>query len=166
LVTGESTSALAREFKVSKSLVSGRFSNRAESLKSLAGQIVEVERVFDRLTVSEQCSVTSLVDHLKAIGNNLAAAANFGTASAARLAEIAHGKVVKLDAEQPDAEELKGIAALTSVSNAAASVGTTLVAANRNRMEADEDRGRTTQTEVDEARRGVGAAAGVTHWHA
>jgi hypothetical protein len=153
LANGETTTALAKEFKVSKSLVSGRFSNKVEALKSLASQIVEVECAYERLPVSEQCSVRTIADHLKAIGNNLATAANFGTASAARLAEIAHGKVAKLDAEQPDPDELKGIAALTAVSNAAANVGTVLVNANRNRMEADDERTQTTQFEADEARR-------------
>jgi hypothetical protein len=135
LLQGESTSSLAREFGVSKASVSGRFSERSNTVKATASLIVASERAMELLNVSEQVAARSLADDLKAISAQLAGAARFGSATAHRLAGIAHGKVQEIDDAAPMDEEslitLKGIAALTRMSNEASEIGINLLRANK-----------------------------------
>lgn len=139
LLQGESASSLAREFGISKASVSGRFSERVQKVKSVANQIVETDRSLSLLNVSEQIAAHDLAAQLKSISGHLASAANYGAATAHRLAGIAHGKVSEIDDAAPLDEEsliaLKGIAALTRMSNESANIGLNLLAANKAQIE-------------------------------
>lgn len=64
LLAGESTSALAREFGVSKSTISVRFSERSETIKNVAHQIVATEQALSFLNVSEQLAARASGLHL------------------------------------------------------------------------------------------------------
>ncbi len=135
LIAGESTSALAREFGVSKSTISGRFSERTNRVKATAGLIVKAESALHSLSISEQISARSLADELRDISTHLAGAAKFGAATAHRLAGIAHGKVNEIDDAAPISDEsllaLKGIAVLTRMANDSSQIGVNLMAANK-----------------------------------
>lgn len=144
LLAGESTSALAREFKVSKTAVSVRFSKRNETIKTVANQIVDTERALSKLNVSEQMAARSLADSLKDISEHLAGAARFGAMTAHRLAGIAAQQVEKIDDADPlakSAAQLMGISALTKLANGASEIGLNLLRANKETIE-DASRGK------------------------
>lgn len=134
LAKGESVSALAREYGVSKATISGRFSERLETIKGVAKQVAEAEIAFASLPVSEQCSVRTLADELKGISKHLAAAARYGAMTAHRLSQMAHAETDKIDPAAPIAESvgaIKTAAVLIGVSNEAAKTGLNLLAANK-----------------------------------
>lgn len=139
LLQGESASSLAREFGVSKATVSGRFSERVQKVKSVANQIVETDRSLSLLNVSEQIAAHDLAAQLKSISGHLASAANYGAATAHRLAGIANGKAAEIDDSAPLDEEsimtLRGISALTKLANESANIGLNLLSANKAQIE-------------------------------
>lgn len=133
LAGGESSRKLAKEFKVGATTISERFSARVPKLKALAASLASTEQEVERLPVSEQVTVRTLADQLKAIGNNLARAARAGSDTAAQLAEMANGKVKGLlqDGGRVDPVELMDISSLTQVANRAAVPALRLVAASQ-----------------------------------
>lgn len=135
LLAGEKAADLAREFGISPATISARFSKRIETVKTVANQLVATENAIRSLPVSEQVSVFALADELRAISTHLAGAAKYGSATAHRLAGIAHAKVQEIDDAAPlDAESiesLKGVAVLTKMANEASQIGVNLLAANK-----------------------------------
>ena len=138
LLSGEKAADLAREFGVSKTTISERFSERIQTVRDLANKIVEVDYAFKKLPVVDQLETLSLVDELKAISTHLAGAAKFGSATAHRLAGIAHAKVHEIDDAAPldetSLETLKGIAVLTRMANDASVIGVNLLNANKDQV--------------------------------
>lgn len=139
LLGGEAAAALAREFGVSKAAISTRFSKRNEAIKTVANQIVETERALSKLNVSEQMAARSLADDLKAISEHLAGAARYGSATAHRLASIAHVESDKVDDANLMAPEslkaLQNIAVLTKMANTSGELGINLLRANKETIE-------------------------------
>lgn len=137
LAAGESTSALAKEFGVSKSVISARFSKRTETIKSVANQLAAAETAFEALGISEQISARSLADELKSVSIHLASAARFGAMTAHRLAGIANAQVEKIDDADPlkTASVITGISALTKVANDASEIGVNILRANKETIE-------------------------------
>ena len=135
LLAGEKAASLAREFKVSRATLSERFSERIGKVKSVANQLVSAEVSLRSLPVSEQLQALTLADELRAISMHLAGAAKYGSATAHRLAGIAHGKVAEIDDAVPldekSVDALRGISVLTKLANDAAAVGLNLLAANK-----------------------------------
>lgn len=133
LVAGEKAADLAREYGVSKSAVSTRVSKRAETINSVANQIVTAERALGELPVSEQLIAVSLASKLRSISDNLASAAMLGAATAHRLNALANSEVGKIDDASPLAsgESLKGVMVLTRLANDSASIALNLIAANK-----------------------------------
>ncbi len=93
LIAGEIAADLAREFGVSPTAISTRVSKQVETAKAVANQLVAADTALRSLPISEQVSVLTLADNLRAISMHLAGAAKFGAATAHRLAGIAHGIV-------------------------------------------------------------------------
>ncbi|MCH4572244.1 helix-turn-helix domain-containing protein [Achromobacter xylosoxidans] len=139
LLAGESTSALAREFGVSKGAISTRFSKRTETIKAVANQLVAADRAMANLNVSEQIAARSLADDLKAVSEHLAGAARYGSATAHRLLGVAHGKVAQIDDADPlnaaSVEAMKGIAAMTRLANESSEIAVNLLRANKDNIE-------------------------------
>lgn len=139
LLAGDSAASLAREFKVSTGLISQRFSKRQKRVQEAAQHIVETERAMSFLNVSEQIAARNLADDLKAISEHLAGAARYGSATAHRLAGIAHSNAAKIDDAQPLDEEsigaLKDIAVLTKMANESSEIGLNLLRANKEEIE-------------------------------
>lgn len=135
LLAGESLSALAREFGVSKASISTRFSKRIQTVKDVANQIVATETAMSKLNVSEQMAARTLADDLKSISEHLAGAAKFGAATAHRLSGIANAQVAKIDDTDPlnaeSVESLKGISALTKLANESSTIAINLLNANK-----------------------------------
>jgi hypothetical protein len=124
---GETAASLSREYGVSQTTISQRFSKFPKD---------EIREVAERLAVmpvqASQATI-NLADTLRAMNNSAARAGQFGLASAARLQELAHSEVQKIPADAPleHMETLKGVAALTRTANDAAAMGLTMLNANR-----------------------------------
>jgi hypothetical protein len=135
LLKGEKAADLAREYGVSKPVISARFSKRTKTVKSVANQIVATEEALRALPLSEQVQAVSLAEQLRSISNHLAGGANYGAATFHRLAGIAHAKVQEIDDAAPLNEEsreaLRDVAVLTKMANDAAVTPLNLLAANR-----------------------------------
>jgi hypothetical protein len=104
-------------------------------VKTVANQIVATDQALKSLSIPEQISAVSLAQDLISISTHMAGAAKFGSATAHRLAGIAHSKVQEIDDADPlDAdsmEALKGVAVLTKLANDSASIALNLLAANK-----------------------------------
>ena len=135
LLAGEKAADLAREYKVSKAVISSRFSKRTKTVKEVANQIVSAETALRSLPVSEQLKALTLADELRAISMHLASAGKFGAATAHRLSGIAHAKVQEIDDAAPLDEEsrtsLRDVAVLTKLANEASTIPLNLLSANK-----------------------------------
>lgn len=138
VLEGEKPADLAREFKVSKTAISVRVSKRVEAVKTVANQIVATERALGQLTVSEQILSTSLAGRLRSISDNLAQAAEYGSATALRLHALANAEVQKVDDSEvlspKSLEAMKGVMLLSKVANEAAESAHNLLSANKERV--------------------------------
>jgi ribosomal protein S11 len=138
LALGEKATDLAREFKVSKTAISVRFSKRTETIKSVAQQVVSAEAALLALPVSEQKAAVSLIEELRTISTHMAGAARYGSATAHRLLAIANAKVQEIDDADPlnaeGVQALKSIALVTKVANESAVIPTNLLSANKDLM--------------------------------
>jgi hypothetical protein len=135
LFKGEKPADLAREYDVSKSAISTRFSKRSKTVKDVANQIVAAKDALDALSVSEQVSAISLAEQLRSISSHMAGGANYSAASYHRLAGMAHAKVQEIDVAAPmddtSRASLKDALALQRFANEAASTPLNLLAANK-----------------------------------
>lgn len=149
LVDGESVNSLAKEFGVNEATIRKKINpNKSEQEKSgkplreLALEKIDADkRVKDiseqiaSLPIARQQIVTDLAQKLTNISGHLASAAEYGAATAHRLAGIAHNKVAEIDDAKPLNEEslasLKGIAVLTRMANDASEIGLNLLRANK-----------------------------------
>jgi uncharacterized protein (DUF2342 family) len=139
-IDGESIRSLADKFKVAESSVREKISGDTKRIKAVANQILETEVAIRSLPISAQISAHNLADQLRSISGHLAGAANFGAATAHRLAGIANGRVAQIDDAKPldDAgvKELKGISVLTQMANDASVIGVNLLRANKESIDA------------------------------
>lgn len=135
LLKGEKAADLAREYGVSKTRISVRFSDRIETVKEVAQQLVATETRMASLPMADQIAARTLADDLKAISMHMASAAKYGAATAHRLKAIANAQVDKIDDADPlnsaGVEVLKGIAALERTANEAAELPLGLMKANQ-----------------------------------
>lgn len=142
LLANERPSDLAREFGVSPAVLSRRFAKKTATVKDVANQLVSADRALKALPIAQQIEAVTLADELKVISMHLAKAARLGSATAHRLAGIAHGKVQEIDDAAPLAESmesLRNVAVLTKMANEASTIGVNLLAANKDMLKkADE----------------------------
>lgn len=135
LLNGEKPASLAREYGVSKTALSLRFSKRTETVKEVANQIVATDVALSKLNVSEQIAALSLAHDLKSISQHMASTAKYGAMTAHRLAGIANAQVALVDDADPLSDKslgiLKGVAVLTKTSNEAAETPLNLLRANK-----------------------------------
>ncbi len=130
LAMGEKAIDLAREFKVSRALISTCFSKQTPTIQKLGSDLASVEVAIARLPISEQVSVRSLADQLKGISSSLARAAQSGSNVAAKLSSIAEQRARMLD-HTSEAEDLKPVAALMETANRASTIGMGLLNAGK-----------------------------------
>lgn len=149
LIDGESINALAAEFGVNESSIRRKIKpnkaelpNGAKPLQALAQEKVAADRQVRRiaeqiaeLPMSRQQIVSDLAQKLMNISGHLASAAEYGAATAHRLAGIAHNKAAEIDDAKPLDDEslaaLKGIAVLTRMANESSEIGLNLLRANK-----------------------------------
>jgi len=130
---GESISAIAREFKLAESTVRERVSAKARKIKNVANQIVKTEQALAALPISARLTAVGLSQKLLAISVNLATAAELGTGTSVRLAQIANEHAQAIDDADPtkSKDTLMIVDGLTKMSNEAAKTGLNLLAANK-----------------------------------
>jgi hypothetical protein len=135
LLEGESGRALAEEFGVSETAIRKKVSSQVSEIKIVANQIASAQTALSKLPISSQISAQTLAQRLMSISNHLASAADYGAATAHRLAGIAHMKAAEIDDSAPLTEEgvqtLKGIAVLSRMANEASDIGMNLLKANK-----------------------------------
>lgn len=135
LLDGESGRSLAAKFGVSEAAIRKRFGAQTKQIKNVANQLVEAETAFKSLPISAQIGARTLADRLMSISNHLCGAAEYGAATAHRLAGIAHNKVNDIDDASPldddSLKSLKGIAVLTEMANKASEIGIGILKANK-----------------------------------
>ncbi|NMM21832.1 MAG: Hin recombinase [Rhodoferax sp.] len=135
LLNGESNASLAREFEISKTAISLRFSKRTETIKSVANQIVATNQSLSLLNVSERLEAHDMASRMRSISDHLMGAADYGAATAHRLSGIAHAKAQEIDDATPIDDEsmaaLKSIAVLTRIANDSSQIGLNLLASNK-----------------------------------
>ena len=137
LAGGETTTALAKEYGVSKAAVSKRLSERTKQVQAAAGLLVQTETAMQKLTVSEQVTAQSLANGLMAISASLIHAAVSGAATAQHLSGIAHKaalQILEVPTDEDAMQALKGVAALTRTANEASGIGIDLLKANRDAL--------------------------------
>lgn len=76
LLAGESAASLAREYGVSKGLISQRFSKPIKNVNNVANQIIETEKAISLLNVNERIAAFNLVEEKKRQNANMSDAAN------------------------------------------------------------------------------------------
>lgn len=132
---GESLSALAREFGVSVSTISGRVSGVSETVRKVAQQVAQAQTALAELPVRQQHMAVSLADKLRNISMSYASAAELATKTAHRFHAIANAEAQKVDDVNPlspeSVEAIKGIALLTKLGNEALVPASNLLAANK-----------------------------------
>lgn len=133
LAAGEGPSALAREFGVGKSTISGRVSAHSERVREVAIKVAEAQTALSTLPVAQQHNALNLADKLRSISTSLASAAELGAKTAHRLSALANSEVAKVDDAKPleSVESLRGVSALTKLANDSASIALNLLAANK-----------------------------------
>ena len=138
-LSGESASALAREFKISEAAIRKRFSAKHALIKDVANQLASAERALEALPISAKLEARTLADRLKGISEHLAGAAEYGAITAHRLSLLANNEVQKIDESSPldSMDALKGVAALTDLANKSSQIGLNLLAANKELKESE-----------------------------
>ena len=96
LLGGESNASLAREYGVSKTAISSRFSKRTETIKEVAKQIVNANNSLSKLDVSERKLCFDVADDLKAMMDDLSSAGRYAAGTAKMHAKAAHDATSKI----------------------------------------------------------------------
>ncbi|CAJ0701628.1 hypothetical protein LMG19089_02886 [Ralstonia edaphis] len=139
LLEGESGRLLAQEFGISETAIRKKVSSQVSEIKSVANQLVSAQSALKSLPISSQISAQTLAQRLMSISGHLASAADYGAATAHRLAGIAHAKVEEIDDAGPltpgSIEALKGVAVLTKMANESSEIGINLLRANKDAVD-------------------------------
>ena len=138
LAAGAKVRQLAAEFGVSVGTIS-KLNEHTEHVQKVAEQLAAAQTALEALPLAQQHTALSLAEKLRAISDNLAAAAMHGAATAHRLNALANSEVAKIDDAEPlqSLEALRGVGVLSKLANESASVALNLLAANRDRIPAE-----------------------------
>jgi hypothetical protein len=134
LLNGEKAADLAREYGVSKPVISARFSKRTETVRNVAQQILETEQALTSLPLSEQVQAVTLAGKLRSISMHMADAANYSAATTHRLAGMAHIRTQDIPDGPLTAEAkavIQDVVALQRSANEASSIPLNLLNANK-----------------------------------
>ena len=138
---GESTAALAREFSISRSAISDRVSVVSDRVRETARKVAEAQTALAALPVAQQYAVLNLAEKLRNISSSLASAAELGAQTAHRMHALANSAAQAVDDAGPTIEQVGTVMALAKAGNEAARPGLELLAANKDKMQADEAAG-------------------------
>ena len=149
LMDGESQRSLAAQFGISGTALRLHLAalEKTPTVQKVANMLVETEAALKSLPISAQITAHSLAAKLRSISDSLASAADLGAKTAHRLNALANSEVGKIDDAKPMAsiENLRNVGVLTKLANDSASIGVSLLAANRETIQ------RLNAPEVDDA---------------
>ena len=140
ILNGETHRSVAKRFKCSVGLVSGIVSERVKEMKSAAILLAESKSLLNKFDDNEQRTITRYAEDLLIISDNLAEASKRGSATSARLQNIAERQSRKIETRMDvdgketiviDGEALKMTMALTQIANEAARTPLNLISANK-----------------------------------
>jgi len=154
LAAGESNRSVAKDFNVGEATIRRIFSAQVPKVKDVAQRLAVAEKELESMPVSAQRATRTLADQLKDIGTNLASAARFGSATASRLAELAHGQLDGIQAPDGslDGGKMLNIGILTRTANEAAVPALRLVVATQgNPPDAPDEEDRPTLSNLSDA---------------
>lgn len=148
VVNGEPILKLAKEYGIDESSLRRKLKpNLAEqargitSLRGLAAKKIKadaemalVDAELSQLPEHRQLIVHDLVKQLGTISTNLAAAADFGSSTAAHLAGLANRRALKISDKDKDPATLQHIAALQRLANEAGAPAIAILSANRDML--------------------------------
>lgn len=138
---GEPARKLAPEYGVSEAAIRKRFGahqsaqSAQERVRAAAQALADARQQVQVLPPAQQAAAVSLAESLGQISRNLAAAATYGSATAAQLQRVAHGHVERVG-EGLGEDDLRAVHALTKTANEAAATGLNLLRANERELEA------------------------------
>ena len=146
LVAGERPSHLAKEFGVNPSQVTRRggkdgLAQKTQKIKEVAQSLAQAQSQLATLPVSDQYTAMRLAEKLRNVSDNLAAAAEDGSAISRRLTAIARTEVQKVDDVDPMSSipHLKSVSTLMNLAKEASHIPLNLLAANKDRMKGLEE---------------------------
>lgn len=147
--SGETASALAREFGIDEAAIRRKFRRDSPKVREVAEKLAEAQNALAALPKHQQPTAISLADQLRSISVSLAQAAHHGARTAATMADTANKQAARFadlmsaagDMADPmeHQEKLQAIAALTRISNDSSQLGVSLLQANKARVEKLED---------------------------
>jgi transposase-like protein len=135
LLSGESASALAREFGINPSQITRRVAQVSQKVQNVAQSLAKAHSELAELPVAQQYTALSLAEKLRSISTSLASAAELGAKTAHRLHSLANTEVNKVDDSDPlnaqSIEALKGVGVLTKLANDSSQIAVNLLSANK-----------------------------------
>lgn len=136
LASGESVSALAAKFGVSRATIR-QFSAISATVRKVAERVAEAHSALAKLPIAHQHDALRLADKLRSISDNLASAAELGAKTSHRLQALANSQVAKVDDADPmqSIGALRDVGVLTKLANDSASIALNLLAANKPTVE-------------------------------
>jgi AcrR family transcriptional regulator len=146
VVADESMTSLAREFGISKALVSKHCSKKAERIRVVANKLVDASKALNNLPEGERPLAVRLADDLKSISQNVARAAKAGSATGAALAELATERAKSVMLAEPkdghlvDRGVMDDVADLSIASNRALAPAMRLLIAGQGKDDPDEEK--------------------------
>ena len=131
---------LAREYGIAEGQIRRRITAQVKDIKSVANSIVYAQTALERLPLTAQMTAQTLAFKLRAISSNLASAADLNAATAHRLSSLANQQSALIDDTKPleNMELLRGIGALTAMSNESTKAGLELLKVNKEVSKQDE----------------------------
>lgn len=129
-IAGESYGEIAKSVGMSESALRGNISGEAETIKTVANQMVSAERAFDQLGISAgisaQITAKSIASKLMRAMDTLSSGAELMAGSYMKLAMAHNAQAAKIDEADPMAEgsarAMVAMAALGKLANQAAEV--------------------------------------------
>jgi len=139
--SGESASALGREYGVDEAVFRRRFRRDGPNVRIAAEKLAEGQLAVAALPVALRPVAIDLAEKLRNISGSLASAAELGAATAHRLHALANSEVAKVDDAEPMAslDSLRNVGVLTKLANDSSHIALNLLAANKDRVKAAED---------------------------
>lgn len=140
LASGESVSSLSREYGVARSTISERYSDRVSAIRDTATALATAEIAMDKMPLTDRVSVRTLADQLRGIQSNLLDAAANGTRTTAIMSRLALTQAERLERQAQtdgavDPEDMRPLVAAIEAGNRAATVGLSVVSANKGATE-------------------------------
>lgn len=158
LLAGESANSIAKRYNVSRQAILKKAKPEVVDIQTVANQIATAKINLKKLPEVAQVTACNLADDLVAISMHVGSGAKYGAMTFSRLSGIASQKAQMLDDADPDWDELLRIARLTKIGNEAAAPALSLLAANKDRINKDDDK-----TKDEFLQRVAGRVIGVAH---